>query len=550
MNRLSSGAAAARAPSRLGKLMTEHERAIAAVLCGVAMTLAGLATLRGPGLTQDSVGYLATGVNFARSDGLRMLADQELTIFPPGLPLIAALGEAIGLGAEPTLRIVSILSFGAMVFLGNRLLRQTVDHIGVVVGATTLLAVSPTLLGISKMAWSEPPFIVIVLLWLTMLSGVWRRHSVSASDLAALCALCWAAFLLRYIGMALIAVSGLTLLAVDRPITMRSFSRVAGFGAAAMAVPLGVMLRNRAADGTILGNRLESHDSIREVVARTAATIGGWLVPIGGLSSRTLALTAMGAAAAVAIGVVTLRPEGSDAIDDGGHEVGGFTSLVVPVLFIVVYVGYLTGAALSTSFEPTNSRYLSPVYIPSVVLAAVALVGVLRRLSSARWRRLIGALAVTFVGAQAMVSIGDARDDAADGIGFNSRGWSESGVASAASDLIARSGDAVVYSNHPNALWAATRMQPIHFAPRDVGFRGAPVRGELDAFAERVSCTEADSYLVVFLLGDDRVMRLAEIRQAVDVRPVATADDGAIFEVTSDRTSACDEAEPRPTELG
>lgn len=538
-------------PSRLLGIIATRDRELVLLLCGLAMAIAGLATAKGPGLTQDSVGYLSTGVNMARSDGLRMLADQELTIFPPGLPLIAALGEVMGLGAEATLRILSIVSFGAMVLLGNRLLKRAIGHRWVAVGATALIATSPVLLGVSKMAWSEPPFIVVTLWWLAMLDGIWRRRAVSARDLAALCALCWAAFLLRYIGIALVAVSGVALLAILRPISVRSVRRVAGFGLAAMLVPVAAMLRNHAADGTVLGNRLESHDSIREVTARTAATVGGWLLPVGGLTTRTLALIAIAASSAVAAGLVlALRRAGRHPeldTGDGGHKL---FSLAGPLLFIAVYVGYLTAAALSTSFEPTNSRYLSPIYIPGVVVAAVALTGFLGSLSSARWRKLVGALAVVFVGAQAVVSLRDARDDAIHGIGFNSKGWVESETARAAADLIARSDDAVVYSNNPNALWAATRMQPIHFAPRGVGFRGAPLEGELDAFAERVYCTEIRSYLVVFLLGDERVMRLAEIRKAVEVNTVMTARDGAIFEVTSRRSSTCEGPEPRPTTLG
>src|SRR4029453_11048613 len=94
--------------------------------CVLALALALIATWKGPGLSNDSVAYLSAGVNIADSHGITTLDDRSLTVFPPGLPVIAASGETVGLGVEMTARLVSVVSFGAMVLLGNVMLRRVV----------------------------------------------------------------------------------------------------------------------------------------------------------------------------------------------------------------------------------------------------------------------------------------------------------------------------------------------------------------------------------------------------------------------------------------
>jgi len=504
-----------------------------AVCSGVAMALATVATWQGAGLSVDSVGYLSTGVNIAGGDGWVMLADQPVTIFPPGLPLIAALGEVLGLGAASTLRLVSILSIGVVVVLGGMLLRRVATHDVVALLATGLLAVSPALLGISRMAWSEPPFIAVTLGFLLVLGHVVERRSLTSRDVVALAAFCSAAFLLRYVGVSLVVVAAVVLLFSLRPLDRPTLGRVAGFGVLSSIVPLAVMVRNHDADGTILGNRLPSHDSIGEVAGRTAATFGEWLLPVAGVERKPLAVLGGVGAIVLVVGLVAALWTGSRNRHVGAAGAPRAGVLRCCVVFIVVYVAYMTGASLSTSFEPTNSRYLSPVLVPTVVVGAVVashLVGARRR--GVGW--VLGvAMAVLLVG-HLTVSVDDARAGAADGIGFNSTAWTESEVAAATTELVTGGPPAIVYSNSPNALWAATRMQPIHWAPRVTGFRGAPLEGELETFVQDVRCSKHVTYLVIFLAGDGRVVPLEEISSVLELDRVRViVGEGAVFRVSA-----------------
>jgi hypothetical protein len=78
-----------------------------------------------------------------------------------------------------------------------------------------------------------------------------------------LAALASAAFLLRYIGISLVVVGGIALLVALRPPRLARSCR--GVRAAVRARARGVHPPNHAADGTLLGNRLLSHDTLRAV---------------------------------------------------------------------------------------------------------------------------------------------------------------------------------------------------------------------------------------------------------------------------------------------
>lgn len=520
-----------------------------ALCSAVAMALATIATWRGPGLSVDSVGYLSTGINIARGRGWVMLADQPLTIFPPGLPLLAALGEAVGIGADTALRLVSILSVGGVVALGGVLLRRATPHRGVALWATGLLGVSPVLLGISQMVWSEPPFIAVVLAFLLALGGVVERRELRARDVVALSALCWVAFLLRYIGLSLVATGIVVLVGTLWPLGRTSLLRIGAFVALSGLAPIAVAIRNHSADGTWFGNRLPSHDSLVEVAGRTAATFGEWLVPVSGSGRLPLAVLGGAGTVLLLIGLGAMLRATPDAGPDAEPERRRRAVLACSASFAFVYVVYLTGAALSTSFEPTNSRYLSPVLVPAVVVAAAGAAHGLRGASRAG-RTLAAMAAVVALVGHLAVAVDDARDGAANGIGFNRTTVRQSALSAATLELLHRSPAAVVYSNDPNALWGATRVQPIRWEPRLVGFRGAPLHGELERFVEEVRCASNDVYLVLFLTSTARVVPLAELREVLQVERVAAAPDGAIFSIDAPAGGrACQGPPARPARV-
>jgi hypothetical protein len=393
------------------------------------------------------------------------------------------------------------------------------------------------------MAWSEPLFIVLCLAFLLVLSQVWDRRHLSGGDVAVLVGLGSAAFLIRYVGLTLVLVGGLVMLARLRPLDRRALTRVATFGLASAVVPIAWMLRNRAADGSLLGKylgeRAASQDSPRGVAVDTLSTLGEMALPVGDLANRPLVLLG---SATVLLGlgglVLALR----------AHRPRG--ALLCCAIFTLVYATYLISAALWTSFEPINVRYVAPIFVPGVVVAAAGVEALHERLSRPASRAAIGALTLGVIAIQLVASIGDARDGAADGIGFNRPAVTTAAIAEQAEQLLG-DGDAVVYSNLPHGLWAATRIQPIRWAPREVGFRGVPLEGELDVLVRELECSSHPSYLVYYFNGSADVVSLEEIRAAVDTERVGVVPGGgSILRMSTDERRSCSEgSDPSPARI-
>ncbi len=527
------------------------DRYIVAMLCGAAMVLASVATRGGPGLTVDSIQYMSSGINIAESRGWLLLADQPLTIYAPGLPLIAAFGEVIGIGAEAMLHVLSVASFGAIVLLGHKLLSRSVPLRGVVLGATALLAVSPTLLEVTTMAWSEPPFMVVVLTYLLVLGRVVDRRELGRVDLAALSTLCWIAFFLRYAGVILIVLGVIGLLLALRPLNGRTLVRIGLLGAITSALPMAWVVRNHAVDGTLLGHRSDSNDSLGDSLYRVASTFGTWMLPGSEAGTRSLALVGVAAMLLALVGLIVASSPGP-GVQRTALAFGTASGWLLGCAgFVLLYLAYMIAASLYTSFEPLGTRYLFPVSVPGVVVAAAGLSALLRVTTEPRWRVMVAALPLLLIVVHLTAALDDVRTSARDGIGFNTSGYVDSDLAAEAKRLIQSTDDAVVYSNQPFGLWAATRLQPIRWSPRSIGFRGASLEGELDRLVREVGCTSLRTFLIRYRYGDARAMSLAEIRTVIDVTRVAVADDGAIFELTAEEQPRCpaDSALPQATKV-
>src|SRR5262249_54782558 len=155
----------------------------------------------------------------------------------------------------------------------------------------------------------------------------------------------WLAFLLRYAGASLIIIGAVTLLLALRPLDRRVLARVVAFCALAVSVPILWMLRNHAADGTFLGPRSASPDSLWDVAQRTAAVIGQWIVPWPDLSQGAHAIVGLVAVALLVVALTRI---------DWPSERAAAAVLVCCSIFIPIYVGWLTVSSLTTAIDPTD----------------------------------------------------------------------------------------------------------------------------------------------------------------------------------------------------
>ena len=136
------------------------------VVCALAALAIGLtlfSSRSGPGVSPDSVTYLSAGTNLAEGAGYVDFTGDELTVFPPGFPGVLASGSVLGIQAETTARVFNAACFGAAVALTFLVLRRHTSRSTVALFGAALVALSPPLLVVSDLVWSEMGFVALTL---------------------------------------------------------------------------------------------------------------------------------------------------------------------------------------------------------------------------------------------------------------------------------------------------------------------------------------------------------------------------------------------------
>lgn len=307
------------------------------VLAEFTVALVLFTTPNGPGISPDSEHYLLTGRLIAAGHGLP--EGWASTAWPPGFPMLLALGELVGVSGETVSRLICAASAGLVVWLVWRSLERTCTP-AVAFVATAFVAVSPSLLDVSTMVWSEAPFIAVTLGFLTLLDGPYTERRI-----AAMAGLVWAAFLLRYAGLTLIP-TGFAVIALRR-----EWRQAGRFAALAPLVPVFWMWGNYRLDGTLMGFRYSSRLGIGSVLRTMTDTVGRWVLPIG--TPPTWLAVALGVAALAVVAVAVVRQGWS------AHAV-----------FVAVYVPYSIASQLRYTLDPLTNRLMSPIFPSLVILAA------------------------------------------------------------------------------------------------------------------------------------------------------------------------------------
>lgn len=493
-----------------------QDRWIVGLLCAVAAVLTIVATWRGPGIGPDSIVYLSTGSSLTSGAGLVTHEGEPLTLWPPGLPALVAAGSSLGLTGETTSRILNVVSVAVTVALAHLLLRRVTHRRSVLLGATALVAVSPVLEHVASMVLTEAAFIPLTLAAILVVTRAWARGSIGRGDMALLVLLCWVGFLLRYAGAALIGFAALAIFTVTRGQgTRRAAAVTVGFAAAAAVVPVGWLLRNRATDGTLMGPRIGSDDTIVDVAHQIAVTLGRWLLPGHAVSLPIRAVAGAALVIVLAIGLSRLRRHSPDR---------GTGALVATLLFVAVFTAYLIVAKLTTAFEPLDTRLMSALAVPLLVLGAVVADHGLDRTRSRRGARVLGAVLLVFLAGQAAATVTLAVLHGRDGRHYAAR--PESPLTTAASGR-----EAIRFANDPGQFWNQTRIQPVFPAPRRTLVHGIPVTGELERFAQRACGAEPIDLVWYDTTEVEGWYGIDEIAVVVDLTLVTRKADGALYRV-------------------
>jgi len=358
-----------------------------ATIVGLIGTILTFIAAKGhlPGIGNDAASYVAIADRLANGGSLGYFLEPKLGLWPPGFPAVLAVPRWI-LGVGPEITALWINAFALVPLAWTT--RWLVVRVGCAPRtqrAGILIAVlGPATLSQSYMAQTEITFVLLVL-WsfvaLIRFCDTGHRSWFVWGVLAQ-----WAAFMDRYVGLVAIGAGALWLAlerVSDRPAGAR-FARGVAFFVASCALPGAWILRNVVVTDTPFGPRDSPIATIASNTVDAATSLGQYLhgfaryapmIGVGRLASLVLAAAVGLVALGLTRRVMAARDTRADSwrrLPTGigdliGHPAGLLT------IYGIAHWAYMIYSASTIAFDPVNTRYLVPMFIPLLVVGMALL---------------------------------------------------------------------------------------------------------------------------------------------------------------------------------
>ena len=333
----------------------------------------------GVGLYADSINYIAAARRLLAGEGFANYGGDPYILYPPLYPLLLA----TGLGAIDPAQIAAALNaplFGITIFaVGYYLLRRLAFR-PLAIWATLTLALAIPLADIASFAMSETAFILAATLALISADRYLRQDSGGISALlwtAALCAIAWQT---RYIGIAIVGVAGIALLLRPGAAIPRRAQDAAIF-ALITALPMAAwLLRNYLATGALIGSPLPVQYSLPDALADIQTAIAAWshfdlpLIPHNEPILQAIIVVVIASAAILlALRLFAPRTSPPSPATERRPPADRLPALLFGGFALAYLSALLASAALGRAWHGIEPRYLLPIYIPLLIVAAVVL---------------------------------------------------------------------------------------------------------------------------------------------------------------------------------
>ena len=356
--------------ARLRRLAWPALFALVAIL-GTAHILVRTSTY-GAVFGNDAANYVSAAASLAAGDGLLRPSGEPMVLFAPLFSVAMAFLSLFGVEPVDAGRLLNAAAFGLLILVSGLWLSRRLESQWVALGAAVAALAAVPLSHAASTLLSEPLFILFTILALMPLeSFLNRRSGRRALALAAVFAAL--AALTRYVGVTLICSAVLMLLMRrDAPLRERLRDTLA-FGAISSLPLAAALARNYLVSGTLAGDRPGvSGQPVFDAMRQTVWNFQWWADPTSliqwQLNDRPeLVICVLLLLAALLLITPRLRRE----------------SVAFPV-FALTYLAFILVVTPFTVAQGIDSRYLAPIYVPLLFVAAFWLDGLLNSRASGR----------------------------------------------------------------------------------------------------------------------------------------------------------------------
>ncbi len=316
----------------------------------------------GIGVSPDSVNYLSAARNLFHGQGLIQYDGEPMVDFPFFYPAFLSLVNWIS-RVDPMVfaPVLNAGLFALLLYLTGSIMN------GFAFPSTwykrvllSFFVLSPALLEVYSMLWSETLFLIVLLAFFIALkkylqSPLWTQLLLVSAIAALACST-------RYAGITVVATGGLCIL-VDRKLALpRKWGHLALYALIGNSLLIANLVRNHHVSATLAGYREAGVTPFFQNIFNLGYILSDWLpVPKENLWVA-MGVVAIGLAACSIVLMQALRKK---TISFGYESISA--------LFCLVFGGFMIITATYSRFELFSSRLLCPLFIPFLWASTAAL---------------------------------------------------------------------------------------------------------------------------------------------------------------------------------
>lgn len=358
--------------------------------CGMGAVLVYISTRKyGIGLSPDSVNYLAAARSLAAGQGWLDFSGEYFTLWPPLYPVIMAFFILINLEPLEAMVVLNIMIFAATIYISTKLFSRVIKSKALLILGIFAISTAPVLLENYKMAWTEPLFILLVLLFINFLIKYikeknWKYLLVMAIVSALVC-------IQRYIGVAVVLTG---LFFIIFPLIKQGQKQIIKHGFVYLAIALAPLLiwlgRNYYLTSSLAGTRMDSPFGLLINIGTYLDAVSSWLVVGWSAFSPFKVLIFLSLVLVLILATILLRSRYKNIAPNRQS----IKPLVIYTIFYTLVVFILT---IQGTWQYVDGRYLSPIYVLMLCFFLVGVENLLLLIKSKKIKPRLQYLVICFV---------------------------------------------------------------------------------------------------------------------------------------------------------